>query len=605
MDVIGKPRRGRHIFAAALLVAIPPITKAAAETRTADQASFVPAASDAAGETITLTGHDLTIDQLVRIARHGARVALSPEAKQRSADAYGLLLEAAAEGVSVYWFNRGAGEQRETVIFAGDPTSPDNAPKLAARQLANFSRGETGSYGPELDHEDIVRAMMAIRANAMSYEAASPALTAMLPAMLNAGITPIVHSQGTLGEGDLALMGDIGRAMAGQGEVHYKGVRTPAAEALKRAGIKPLVPFGADDAALVSTNAYFTANTALLVADAANMLQWADLATAMALTGMNSSVSPLSMPVQSNRPYPWLNWDAARVLDMVRGGYLLEDDPKRIIQDPESLRASTQRIGSAWQSWAEMRDSVMIAMNSSDHNPAVRPGLKPEDSWELSTPQMMRFHVKGGPLSHGLGGYIFSNANWDPYPLSNQVEAFTIAVANMGVVLNQRIERFTNPFFTGIKPSDVMTPDQVASLPWAGGYLPADLWTEITGLINPVTPQGQSIVATVEDLQAETRLKVIRARQAVDLTTHLLAQDILVSSNWMEIRKAQNPGRAFGAAPMAALAGLRTVVPLKPGTGPSAAGRAVYHYITTTPAVQVYPGGPAMLPAPATPVAQR
>jgi histidine ammonia-lyase len=319
---------------------------------------------------------------------------------------------------------------------------------------------------------------------------------------------------------------------------------------------------------------------------------------------MNSSVSPLAMPVQSNRPYPWLNWDAARVLDMVRGSYLLESDPKRIIQDPESLRASTQRIGSAWQSWAEVRDSVTIAMNASDHNPAVRPGLKPGDSWELSTPQMMKFYVKGGPLSHGLGGYIFSNANWDPYPLSNQVEAFTIAVANMAVILDQRIERFTNPFFTVVKASDVMTPEQAKALPWAGGYLPADLWTEISGLINPVTPQGQAIVSTVEDLQAETRLKVMRARDAVDLTTHLLAQDILVSSNWMEIRKAQDARRAFGAAPTAALAGLRTVVPLKPGTGPGAAGRAVYDYITMTPVARFYPAGPAMPPAPALPVAQ-
>jgi histidine ammonia-lyase len=52
---------------------------------------------------VTLTGHDLTIDQIVMVARHGARVALSDEAKQRQADNYGLLLEASAEGIPVYW----------------------------------------------------------------------------------------------------------------------------------------------------------------------------------------------------------------------------------------------------------------------------------------------------------------------------------------------------------------------------------------------------------------------------------------------------------------------------------------------------------------------
>lgn len=582
---------------AAGLLATAPMAALAAPAAPA----YTPISYDAAAETVMLTGHDMTIDQVIRIARHGARVALSPEARQRSADAFGLLLQASAEGVSVYWFNRGAGSQRETVIFSGDPTTPENTAIIKARQLAAFSREGLGSYGPEVDHEDLVRAVMAIRVNTMSYEAASPGLTQMLVDLLNNRITPVMGTRGTLGEGDLPLMGDIANAMVGQGEVYYRGQRMPAAQALRQAGLRPLEPFGADDAALISTNAYAVANAALAVADGANLLDWVDLGTAMALLGMNSSITPISMPVQSNRPYPWLNWDAARVLDMVRGSYLLEDDPKRIIQDPESLRASTQRTGSAWQSWNELRQTVLISINSSDHNPAVRPGLKPEDSWELSTPQMMHFYVRGGPLSNGKSGYVLSNANWDPYPLANQLEAFTIAIANMGVVLTQRIERFSNPFFTVIQPTDVMSVEDARKLPMAGGYLPADLWIEITGLINPVTPQGQAIVATVEDLQAETRLKASRARQAVDLTTHLLAQDLITSSNWIEVRKAQAAGRAFGTAPTAALAAIRTALPLgQPLTRNP--GETIYELIRSTPVRTFYTGGPAQPPASPVPV---
>ena len=89
----------------------------------ADDQPILPSLSD---KTITLTGHDLTIEQVVDVARYGAKVQLSPEARQREADNYGLLLEAAAEGIAVYWFNRGAGDQRETVMFSGDPLSPEN-----------------------------------------------------------------------------------------------------------------------------------------------------------------------------------------------------------------------------------------------------------------------------------------------------------------------------------------------------------------------------------------------------------------------------------------------------------------------------------------------
>ena len=102
-------------------------------------------------QTIVLDGHDLSIDQVIQVARFGAKVALNPEARQRSADAFALLLEAAAEGVPVYWFNRGVGAGRENVIFRGDPLSPENKKFLEARQLAVFKRGALAGLGPEIN----------------------------------------------------------------------------------------------------------------------------------------------------------------------------------------------------------------------------------------------------------------------------------------------------------------------------------------------------------------------------------------------------------------------------------------------------------------------
>ena len=72
---------------------------------------------------------------------------------------------------------------------------------------------------------------------------------------------------------------------------------------------------------------------------------------------MNSSVTPLSTPVQANRPFKYANREAARVLDMIRGSYLFDDDAKRIIQDSESQRASFSRQGAAWKAWSILRDT--------------------------------------------------------------------------------------------------------------------------------------------------------------------------------------------------------------------------------------------------------
>lgn len=557
--------------------------------------TYLPIIEKSVEKSVVLTGHDLTIEQVVDIARNGAQVELSAEALQRSADAYGLLLQGAAEGVTIYWFNRGAGDQRETVIFSGDPTSPENTKLLKEQQLARFKRGASGGYGPEIHEEALVRAIMAIRANTMSYEAASPALGTMLVDMLNHRVTPVVQSRGTLGEGDLETLGNIAAVMVGEGEAYYRGVRMPASQALAEAGLKPLEPFGADQAALVSTNAYAQAQVVLLLEDARRLLEWTDLSYAMGLNGMNSSVTPISMPVQAMRPYEWLTWNSSRVMDMIKGSYLFDDDPARIIQDPESMRASSQRQGSAWQAWAELRNSATLSINSSDHNPAVLPGVKPEDSWELSTPQFMKYHIKGGPLSNGKSGYIFSNANWDPYPIANQIEAFTIAVTNLGVAVAQRIERFKNPFFTVVKPADVLNADERKNLPSFGGYLPTDLWQELAELGTPVTPNGQAIVSTVEDLEAQTRIKAQKARKAIDTSFHLLAHDLLTASYWMDVRKAQDPSRQFGVAPTAALKALREVVPWQQAAAERPKrplGMVVYDFMQQNPASNYYSGGP-------------
>jgi histidine ammonia-lyase len=536
------------------------IALAAGTSITLAAGTYNPITPSQAGQTITLTGRDLTLEQIVQVARFGARVQLSPEARQRETDNYGLLLEAASEGVAIYWFNRGAGDQRETVLFEGDALSPINKPKVEQRQLQSFRSGPQSGFGPEVLDEEIVRAMMVVRANAMTFNAPSPPLAQMLLDLLNKRITPVVQSRGTLGEGDLAQLMNVGGAMVGAGEVYYQGVRMPAAKALAQAGLKPIQPFAADDNALTSSDAYATGQAALLANDARQALEWADLIYAMDLNGMNSSITPLSLAVQCDRPDAWLNWDAARVLAMLKGSYLFDADPARIIQDPESLRASSIRQGSAWKEWDALDEAVLFQANSSDHNPAVHVGLGPEDSWELASAQMMKFYVKGGPLSHGQHGYIVSNANWDPYPMANKIENFVIGLANMDIAVMLRIDRFGNPFFTATKASDVF-PD---IRHWGGGYTPVALQQEIQSLTNPVPPFGAAIVGTVEDLQAQTLIKVQHARQAVSTTMDLLALDLLEASFWMDVRKTQNAQRAFGDSPTAVWTAFRKAVPLRP-----------------------------------------
>jgi histidine ammonia-lyase len=579
---------------AALAIAPASMAEAQAWSPTAEAASYHRIVPSMADRTVMLTGNDLTLDQVIEVARYGAKIAVSPEAKQHMADAYGVLLEGSTEGVSIYWFNRGAGGARETVMFAGDPESPENRPKVADTQMRAFLGGANGGYPPEVAAEEIVRAIMVIRANAMTHNAPSPGLAQMLVDLINRRITPVVNARGSVGEGDLAALSNIGAVMVGAGEAYYQGTRMSAADALKKAGLKPIVPFAADNNALTSSNAYATAQAALLAYDAKRTLEWADVAYAIDLNGMNSSVTPITLAVQADRPDPWLNWHAEKIKEMIKGSYLFDADPQRIIQDPESLRASSIRQASAWRAWSRLRDSVVFQMNSSDHNPVVKVGMKPTDSWELATPQMMRYYVKGGPQSHGMSGYIFSNANWDPYPLSNDIEAFSIALANMDVAVLNRMQRFSNPFFTVVKASDFLPKGGYGG---SGGYTPVDLWQEIQSLSVPITAEGNGMGDGVEELQAQTRLKTARARQLVSTTLSLIGFDINNGTRWIDVRKAQDPRRAFGPGVDAAWAAYRKLIPSAndaPGGLPQNPNAAtIYNFLTVTPAISFFTG-PAM-----------
>ena len=576
-----------------------------ASTRVSAAPDYHPIKPTMSSQTITLTGHDLTVDEVVQIARYGAKVRLSPEAKQRQADIWGLMMEGATEGVPIYLFNRNPGSEREVVRFTGDPLSPENRPELRKEQVLDtqisVNPGREGDYDAEIADEDVARAIMLVRANQMTYMPASPPIMQALIDFINAGITPAFRARGTTGEAEGPISVEITAALGGVGEAYYHGVRMSTVEALRRAGLKP-TPTDAGDGTTTTVNVDVTGPAALLVADARRLLEWADIAYAMDLNGMNSSVSPLFTPVQTNRPFPWINYDAGRVLDMLRGSYLFQDDPTRIIQDPESLRASYVRQGSMWEAWAQLRDDVTLQMNWSDHNPAIKVGASPQDSWELSTPWAMRYYVKGGKESNGQHGFIFSNANWDPYPLGNQVEAFTIALANLDVAIMLRQERFQSTFFTKTNAAEVLNP-AAAGVPYGGqgpgSWLNQEVWQHIQVLINPVPPEGYSIDPHwVEELDAETNIKVERATLAVRESWMLVAGDLVVGARWMDVRKTQDANRSFGTAPTAVWQAFRKIAPLAKAGTPleelPPQNVPALAFIKNTPAASFYPGGPPM-----------
>ena len=66
--------------------------------------------------TVLLTGRDLTVDEVVAVARRGARVALDAAARERMAAAHSLAQRVFESGVPTYGLTTGYGAQKRVAV---------------------------------------------------------------------------------------------------------------------------------------------------------------------------------------------------------------------------------------------------------------------------------------------------------------------------------------------------------------------------------------------------------------------------------------------------------------------------------------------------------
>src|SRR5829696_6833008 len=180
---------------------------------------------------VTLTGDDLTIEDVVRVARRGAVVEVSRQALDRVRRARDVVDRVLERGDLVYGMNTGVGSlSRYRIPF-------ENLEQFSVRLVSRHTTHQGSEIGAE-----IVRAMMATRANGMSKGGVgvrAELIQAFLDA-LNAGVHPVVRTGGSVGQADLAEMAEVGQVLIGRGEADFEGRRLPGAEALRAASLVPI-----------------------------------------------------------------------------------------------------------------------------------------------------------------------------------------------------------------------------------------------------------------------------------------------------------------------------------------------------------------------------
>ncbi len=375
-----------------------------------------------------LTGNDLTFNELYAVAFHNERVSLSPEAIARMNASRSVVDHLVASGKTAYGINTGFGKLASVRISTEQ-----------VRQLqVNLVRSHACGVGLPLSEAE-TRSMIVLRANALAkgLSGTRPIVVETLVAMLNAGVHPLIPSQGSVGaSGDLAPLAHLAQVVIGEGEALHKNEKLPGAEALKRAGITPVTLEAKEGLSLLNGTQGMLALLSLALYDADVLADTADISASLSLDALRGSPGAFDSRIMHARAYPGAATTARNLAHLNEGSVIREShrasekDPR--VQDAYSLRCTPQVHGAVRDSLVHAREMAMVELNSATDNPLVF-------------------------LNENGEGDIISGGNFHGQPLAMAADEVAIALATLGGIAERRIEQMTNPL-TSLLPA-FLTPD--------------------------------------------------------------------------------------------------------------------------------------------------
>ncbi|MTI54121.1 HAL/PAL/TAL family ammonia-lyase [Geosporobacter ferrireducens] len=461
-------------------------------------------------EKVILKGSGLTIEQVAKVAREKAEVEITSEAMDRIVAGRNLVFEMAESDVPVYGFTRGVGLNKDR--------------QVVARYYQDYNRNLILSHcvavKPEASEEN-VRAILLARLNTLlvGCTGIQPAIVTMYKDFLNHEIHPVIPERGSIGEADITCLSHIGLAMIGEGEVFYKGERMLAAEALRRAGLEPIVLGPKDGLAIVSSNALAAGEGALLLKDIADLIDTADILYALSLEGFKGNVSPLNEAAYKVRPLPGQAYSAKKVREYLKGSYLWLPGVNDTLQDPLSFRGSCHVHGSVRDALEFVLRFMDYQLNTSDDNPCVLVDEK----------------------------VMFPCSNYEVTSLAIGFEMLGLALSHLSRNACFRTIKLSSPKFTGL--SRFLTPADTSVI--AYGTIQktfTSLDAEVRHLSNPVTVDYYSLAGEIEDHASNMPIVVQKTAKIVDNICYILGMEAMHAAQAIDLRKATRLGKGTKAA---------------------------------------------------------
>jgi histidine ammonia-lyase len=454
---------------------------------------------------IVLTGNDLTFDQLYAVALRNEAVSLAPAAVTRMKASRAVVDRLVAANETAYGINTGFGKLASVRISAEQ-----------VRQLQiNLVRSHACGIGTPLSVPE-TRAMMLLRANALAkgLSGIRPAVVETLCAMLNAGVHPVIPSQGSVGaSGDLAPLAHLAQVVIGEGEAHLKHEKLPGAEAMKRAGIVPVALEAKEGLSLLNGTQGMLALLSLALLEADTLADTADVAASLSLDALRGSPGAFDARIMHARAYAGAGKTARNLAHLNEGSQIREShrapDKDTRVQDAYSLRCTPQVHGAVRDSLVQAREMALVELNSATDNPLV--------------------FVK----ANGEGD-IVSGGNFHGQPLAMAADQVAIAIATLGGIAERRVEQMTNPL-TSMLPA-FLTPDPGLN----SGFMIAQvtaaaLTSENRALATPHSVDSISTSGNQEDYVSMGMSGARRLERMLYNLRHILAIELLCACQGIDL----------------------------------------------------------------------
>ncbi|HEX9550927.1 MAG TPA: histidine ammonia-lyase [Candidatus Limnocylindrales bacterium] len=479
----------------------------------------------AAGDTIVLTGADLTIADVEAVARHGAAVALDVHARARMQEARDVIERLVAEGAVVYGVTTGFGALADRFIDAGD------AERLQENLLVSHAVG----VGEPLPR-DVVRAMLLLRANtlALGHSGARSLLVDRLLDLLRLGVHPVVPAQGSVGaSGDLAPLAHLALPLIGRGSVELNGQVTPALVALREVGLEPLTLGPKEGLALLNGTQLMSALGALLLADADRLVRTASTIAAMSVEALLGTDVAFTAAYQLARPHPGQIEVAIELRHLLRDSGLQASHHASAhkVQDPYSLRCVPQVHGAVRDALDHLRRVLDIELNSATDNPLVFPGGGAADAGTLATG----------------GGLVISGGNFHGEPIALALDFAKLALTELGSISERRTALLLDAHLNGGLPAFLAPASGLESGLMLLQYSAAALASENKVLAHPATADSIPTSANQEDHVSMGPIAGRHARLVLDHVERILAIEAICAAQALDLRLATLPGVAPGA----------------------------------------------------------